>query len=312
MNRVTKLLGIKYPVIQGAMQEVATAELAAAVSNGGGLGIIAAGGRTPDEVREAIRKATTLTDNPFAVNLMLMDKNTPEIVNVLIEEGVKIVTTGAGTPAPYMDQLKAANVIVMPVIPNVKIAKKMEALGADAVIVEGMEAGGHIGGTTSMVLWPQIADAISIPLIAAGGIGDGRGVVEAFIAGAEGVQCGTIFSIAKESPVGENWRKAVINANDTGTAVVGSTIKGGATRGIANAEAGKLFELEKTGVSRDEFNSALNKGLYTGVKSDDPDKSFFMAGEVAGLIKESKPAAQIVEDLMEDAKRVASKQVVFN
>lgn len=309
MNRVTELLGIKYPVVQGAMQEVATAELAAAVSNGGGLGIIAAGGRTPEEVREAIKKARTLTDKPFAVNLMLMDKNTPEVVKVIIEEGVKIVTTGAGTPKAYMPQLKEAGIKVLPVIPNVKIAKKMEEMGCDGVIVEGMEAGGHIGGTTSMVLWPQIADAISIPLIAAGGIADGRGVVEAFIAGAEGVQCGTIFSIAKESPVGDNWRNAVINATDTGTAVVGSTIKGGATRGIANEEAGKLFELEKTGISRDEFNNALNKALYVGVKEDDPDKSFFMAGEVAGLIKESKSASDIVKDLMEDAQRVLDKKI---
>jgi thiazole biosynthesis protein thiG len=309
MNRVTELLGIKYPVVQGAMQEVATADLSAAVSNGGGLGIIAAGGKTPDELREQIQKATKLTDKPFAVNLMLMDKNTPEHVKVIIDEGVKIVTTGAGTPKPYMSDLKAAGIKVMPVIPNVKIAKKMEEMGADAVIVEGMEAGGHIGGTTSMVLWPQIADAINIPLIAAGGIGDGRGVVEAFVAGAEGVQCGTIFSIAKESPVGDNWRKAVIDATDTGTAVVGSTIKGGATRGIANEEAGKLFELEKTGVSRDEFNSALNKGLYVGVREDDPDKSFFMAGEVAGLIKESKPAAEIVKDLIDDAQKVLNKNI---
>ncbi|MGQ5708679.1 nitronate monooxygenase [Lactobacillus sp. PSON] len=309
MNRVTEMLGIKYPVIQGAMQEVATAELAAAVSNGGGLGIIAAGGKTPEEVREEIKKARKLTDKPFAVNLMLMDKNTPEVVKVIIEEGVKVVTTGAGTPKPYMKDLKEADIKVLPVIPNVKIAKKMEEMGADGVIVEGMEAGGHIGGTTSMVLWPQIADAISIPLIAAGGIGDGRGVVEAFVAGAEGVQCGTIFSIAKESPVGDNWRNAVINATDTGTAVVGSTIKGGATRGIANEKAGELFELEKTGVSRDEFNDALNKGLYTGVKEDDPDKSFFMAGEVAGMIKESKPAADIIKDLMEDTQRILDQKI---
>lgn len=309
MNRVTKLLGIKYPVVQGAMQEVATADLAAAVSNGGGLGIIAAGGKTADQVRAEIQKAKKLTDKPFAVNLMLMDPNTPNIVKVIIDEGVKIVTTGAGTPKKYMPDLKAAGIKVLPVIPNVKIAKKMEEMGCDGVICEGMEAGGHIGNTTSMVLWPQIADAINIPLIAAGGIGDGRGVVEAFVAGAEGVQCGTLFSIAKESPVGDNWRKAVIAANDTGTAVVGSTIKGGATRGIANDEAGKLLDLEKTHVSRDDFNKALNSALYTGVQKDDPEKSFFMAGEVAGLVKESKPAADIVKDLMDDAQRILDKKI---
>lgn len=309
MNRVTKLLGIKYPVVQGAMQEVATADLAAAVSNGGGLGIIAAGGKTPDQLRAQIEKAKKLTDKPFAVNLMLMDPNTPDNVKVIIDEGVKIVTTGAGTPKKYMPDLKAAGIKVLPVIPNVKIAKKMEEMGCDGVICEGMEAGGHIGNTTSMVLWPQIADAINIPLIAAGGIGDGRGVVEAFVAGAEGVQCGTIFSISKESPVGDNWRKAVINANDTGTAVVGTSIRGGATRGIANDEAGKLMELEKTGVSRDDFNKAMNKALYTGVQQDDPDKSFFMSGEVAGLIHESKPCAQIIKDLMDDAQSILDKKI---
>lgn len=309
MNRVTKLLGIKYPVVQGAMQEVATADLAAAVSNGGGLGIIAAGGKTPDQLRAQIEKAKKLTDKPFAVNLMLMDPNTPDNVKVIIDEGVKIVTTGAGTPKKYMPDLKAAGIKVLPVIPNVKIAKKMEEMGCDGVICEGMEAGGHIGNTTSMVLWPQIADAINIPLIAAGGIGDGRGVVEAFVAGAEGVQCGTIFSISKESPVGDNWRKAVINANDTGTAVVGTSIRGGATRGIANDEAGKLMELEKTGVSRDDFNKAMNKALYTGVQQDDPDKSFFMSGEVAGLIHESKTCAQIIKDLMDDAQSILDKKI---
>ena len=309
MNRVTKLLGIKYPVVQGAMQEVATADLAAAVSNGGGLGIIAAGGKTPDQLRAQIEKAKKLTDKPFAVNLMLMDPNTPDNVKVIIDEGVKIVTTGAGTPKKYMPDLKAAGIKVLPVIPNVKIAKKMEEMGCDGVICEGMEAGGHIGNTTSMVLWPQIADAINIPLIAAGGIGDGRGVVEAFVAGAEGVQCGTLFSIAKESPVGDNWRKAVINANDTGTAVVGTSIRGGATRGIANDEAGKLMEQEKTGVSRDDFNKALNKALYTGVQQDDPDKSFFMSGEVAGLIHESKPCAQIIKDLMDNAQSILDKKI---
>lgn len=309
MNRIAKLLGIKYPIIQGAMQEVATAELAAAVSNGGGLGIIASGGKSPEQVRSAIKKVKSLTNKPFAVNLMLMDNNIADVIKVLIEEDIKIVTTGAGTPKPYMEELKSAGIKVFPVVPNVKIAKKMEALGVDGVIAEGMEAGGHIGNVTSLVLWPQVADAISIPMIAAGGIGDGRTMAEAFIAGAEGVQCGTIFSIAQESPVGNNWRKAVLAATDTGTEVVGSIIKGAATRGIANAEAKRLSELEKTGVSRDEFNHELNKGLYVGVDQDDPNRSFFMAGEIAGLIKDAKPAAEIIKYLMEDTEKVLNQKI---
>lgn len=309
MNRVTNLLGVKYPIIQGAMQEVATAQLAAAVSNGGGLGIIASGGKDVEEVRNEIKKAKQLTNKPFAVNLMLMAKNIPDIIDVIIEEKIKIVTTGAGTPRPYMEKLKAAGIKVLPVVPNVKIAKKMENLGVDGVIAEGMEAGGHVGNVTSLVLWPQVADAISIPMVAAGGIGDGRTMAEAFIAGAEGVQCGTIFSIAKESPVGNNWRQAVINATDTDAAIVGTTIKGGTTRGIVNQEYEKLVKLEKTGISRERFNEELNKGLYTGVKKDDPAKGFFMAGEIAGMIKETKTAAEIIKDLVIDTQKVLNQKI---
>lgn len=304
-NRVTELFGIKYPVVQGAMQEVATAELAAAVSNGGGLGIIAAGGKTGEEVRAEIKKARTLTDKPFAVNLMLMDPNTPDVVKVVIEEHVGIVTTGAGTPKPYMADLKAAGIKVAPVIPNVKIAKKMEEMGVDAVIAEGMEGGGHIGNTTSQVLWPQIADAVSVPLIAAGGIGDGRGVINAFVAGAEAVQCGTIFSISKESPVGDNWRQAVIDATDTSTVVVGATIRD-ASRAIKNKKTDQLLELEAQKVSRDEFNESMNTGLKNAVRKDNADTGVLFSGEIAGLIKESKPAGEIVKDLVSQAEDVLS------
>ncbi|KRN26631.1 dioxygenase reductase [Liquorilactobacillus mali] len=291
------------------MQEVATAELAAAVSNGGGLGIIAAGGKTPQEVREEIKKARKLTKNPFAVNLMLMDRSTPGVVKVVIEEHVPVVTTGAGTPKNYMPDLKKAGIKVIPVIPNVKIAKKMEALGADAVIAEGMEGGGHIGELTSQVLWPQIADAISIPLIAAGGIGDGRGVVNAFVAGAEGVQCGTIFSISKESPVGDNWRKAVINANDASTVVVGHSIRD-ASRAIQNKKTEQLLQLENQKVSREEFNSSMNVGLKNAVKEDDSENGVLFSGEISGLISESKPAAEIVKTLIEEAKNIVDNKKI--
>lgn len=309
MNRVTKLLGIQYPVVQGAMQEVATAELAAAVSNGGGLGIIAAGGKTGEEVRAEIKRAKTLTTNPFAVNLMLMDPNTPDVVKVVIEEAVPIVTTGAGTPKNYMADLKGAGIKVVPVVPNVKIAKKMEDMGCDAVIAEGMEGGGHIGTLTSQVLWPQIADAISIPLIAAGGIADGRGVISAFIAGAEGVQCGTIFSIAKESPVGDNWRQAVINATDSSTVVVGATIRD-ASRAIINKKTEQLLELEAQKVSRDEFNTSMNVGLRNAVRKDNAETGVLFSGEISGLITESLPAAEIVKKLVTEAQHVIDNQKI--
>jgi len=309
MNRVTQLLGIQYPIVQGAMQEVATAELAAAVANGGGLGIIAAGGKTAEEVRAAIKKARTLTDKPFAVNLMLMDPNTPAIVKVIIDEKVPIVTTGAGTPKNYMADLKAANIKVLPVVPNVKIAKKMEALGCDAVIAEGMEGGGHIGTLTSQVLWPQIADAVSIPLIAAGGIGDGRGMVSAMVAGAEGVQCGTLFSIAQESPVGDQWRQAVVEATDSSTVVVGSTIRD-ASRMLMNHKAEALSALEAQPVSREAFNDAMSVGLRSAVHEDDATDGVIFSGAVAGLIKEAKPAAAVIQQLMTEAEAIINHQKI--
>ncbi|MFD1472415.1 nitronate monooxygenase [Companilactobacillus mishanensis] len=310
MNELCEVLGTKYPVIQGAMQELAIAELAASVSNGGGLGIIAAGGKTADQVRAEIKKAKTLTDKNFGVNLMLMAKNTPDIVKVIIEEHVPIVTTGAGTPKPYMKDLKDAGIKVIPVIPNVKIAKKMEALGADAVIAEGMEGGGHIGVLTSQVLWPQVADAVSIPVVASGGIADGRGVVNAFVAGCKGVQCGTIFSISKESPVGDNWRNLVIGATDTSTIVAGSTIKD-ASRIIKNDMATHLVDLEMDQVSRDEFNSVMDEGLKNAVHNDDVEKGLVFSGQVAGMINESLHASEIVEKLMTEAQQVLDKKIVL-
>lgn len=315
MNRVTELLNIKYPIVQGAMQEVAVAELAAAVSNGGGLGIIAAGGKSADQVREQIHQARKLTDKPFGVNLMLMAKNVPDIVKVIIDEKVPVVTTGAGTPKNYMPDLKAAGIKVLPVVPNVNIAKKMEELGADGVIAEGMDGGGHIGDLTSQVVWPQIADAISIPLVAAGGIGDGRGVVNAFVNGAEAVQCGTIFSISQESPVGDNWKNAVINATDSSTVVVGSTVRD-ATRAIKNKKTDELLELEAKQVSRDEFNQALNEGLAAAVKNDDAENGVLMSGEIAGLVNASLPAGQIVKNLANEANeildKISNKEITLN
>ena len=297
MNRITEMLGIKYPIIQGAMQDVAKARLVAAVSNAGGLGVLASGQDTPEQVREEIRKVKELTDKPFAVNLMFLNKKVPEIVDVVIEEGVKIVTTGAGTPKLYMPKLKEAGIKVMPVIPNVKIAKKMEELGVDAVIVEGMESGGHIGTMTSQTLWPQVVDAVKIPVIAAGGIADNRGVKAAMAMGAEGVQCGTIFSISKESPVGDNWKKVIIESKDTSIGVIGTKM-GVASRTVVNKKAKELYGLEDKMTDKLKFNQLLDEAYQKAVYQDDVENGIIFAGSVAGMIHESKSAAEIIADLM--------------
>ena len=297
MNRITEMLGIKYPIIQGAMQDVAKAGLVAAVSNAGGLGVLASGQDTPEQVREEIRKVKELTDKPFAVNLMFLNKKVPEIVDVVIEEGVKIVTTGAGTPKLYMPKLKEAGIKVMPVIPNVKIAKKMEELGVDAVIAEGMESGGHIGTMTSQTLWPQVVDAVKIPVIAAGGIADNRGVKAAMAMGAEGVQCGTIFSISKESPVGDNWKKVIIESKDTSIGVIGTKM-GVASRTDVNKKAKELYGLEDKMTDKLKFNQLLDEAYRKAVYQDDVENGIIFAGSVAGMIHESKSAAEIISDLM--------------
>lgn len=297
MNRITEMLGIKYPIIQGAMQDVAKAGLVAAVSNAGGLGVLASGQDTPEQVREEIRKVKELTDKPFAVNLMFLNKKVPEVVDVVIEEGVKIVTTGAGTPKLYMPKLKEAGIKVMPVIPNVKIAKKMEELGVDAVIAEGMESGGHIGTMTSQTLWPQVVDAVKIPVIAAGGIADNRGVKAAMAMGAEGVQCGTIFSISKESPVGDNWKKVIIESKDTSIGVIGTKM-GVASRTVVNKKAKELYGLEDKMTDKLKFNQLLDEAYRKAVYQDDVENGIIFAGSVAGMIHESKSAAEIISDLM--------------
>lgn len=297
MNRITEMLGIKYPIIQGAMQDVAKARLVAAVSNAGGLGVLASGQDTPEQVCEEIHKVKELTDKPFAVNLMFLNKKVPEIVDVIIEEGVKIVTTGAGTPKLYMPKLKDAGIKVMPVIPNVKIAKKMEDLGVDAVIAEGMESGGHIGTMTSQTLWPQVVDAVNIPVIAAGGIADNRGVKATMAMGAEGVQCGTIFSISKESPVGDNWKKMIIESKDTSIGVIGTKM-GVASRTVVNKKAKELYELEDKMTDKLKFNQLLDEAYQKAVYQDDVENGIIFTGSVAGMIHESKSAAEIISDLM--------------
>ncbi|WP_160031631.1 DUF561 domain-containing protein [Paenibacillus sp. An7] len=303
---ITKLLGIKYPIFQGAMAQIALAPLAGAVSNAGGLGIIGSGGLSADRLREEIRKTREITDKPFAVNLMLMMHNIPELIQVVIEEGVKIVTTGAGNPAPYMQTFKENNIIVIPVVPSVKIAKKMESLGVDAVVAEGTEAGGHVGETTTMALLPQIVSAVSIPVIGAGGIADGRGVAAAFALGAQGVQVGTRFLTTVECPAHENFKKAVLEATDTSTTVTGRSI-GGPVRSIKNSMIAKYLELEDAKASRDELEKLSLGSLRRAVFEGDTDHGSVMAGQICGLCNEITTVEEMITSMFAEAEQVFEK-----
>ena len=300
---ITKLLGIKYPVFQGAMAQIARYQLASAVSNAGGLGIIASGGMSPEQLREEIVNCKKYTDKPFAVNLMLMMHNIDEIIDVVIEEGVGIVTTGAGTPRKYMPKLKEAGIKVIPVIPSVKAAKKMEELGCDAVVVEGMEAGGHVGESTTMALLPQVTSAVNIPVIAAGGIADGRGVAAAYCLGASGVQMGTVFLATEECPVSENYKNAIIEAVDTSTTLTGTKF-GSPVRGIKNELTKRYHELEEKSSTLMELEEltlgSLRKAAYEG----DVENGSIMSGQIAGLVNEIRPVKDVIEGIFEEAQKV--------
>ena len=303
---ITKLLGIKYPVFQGAMAQIARYQLASAVSNAGGLGIIASGGMSPEQLREEIVNCKKYTDKPFAVNLMLMMHNINEIIDVVIEEGVGIVTTGAGTPRKYMPKLKEAGIKVIPVIPSVKAAKKMEELGCDAVVVEGMEAGGHVGESTTMALLPQVTSAVNIPVIAAGGIADGRGVAAAYCLGASGVQMGTVFLATEECPVSENYKNAILEAVDTSTTLTGTKF-GAPVRGIKNELTKRYHELEEKSSTLMELEEltlgSLRKAAYEG----DVENGSIMSGQIAGLVNEIRPVKDVIEGIFEEAKEVLAK-----
>ena len=300
---ITKLLGIKYPVFQGAMAQIARHQLASAVSNAGGLGIIASGGMSPEQLREEIVNCKKYTDKPFAVNLMLTMHNINEIIDVIIDEGVGIVTTGAGTPRKYMPKLKEAGIKVIPVIPSVKAAKKMEELGCDAVVVEGMEAGGHVGESTTMALLPQVTSAVNIPVIAAGGIADGRGVAAAYCLGASGVQMGTVFLATEECPVSENYKNAIIEAVDTSTTLTGTKF-GAPVRGIKNELTKRYHELEEKSSTLMELEEltlgSLRKAAYEG----DVENGSIMSGQIAGLVNEIRPVKDVIEGIFEEAQKV--------
>ncbi len=296
---IRDLLGIKYPIIQGGMANIATHELAAAVSNAGGLGLIGSGGWDADRVRYEIRKTKELTNNIFGVNIMLMSPHAKDISDVVIEEGVKVVTTGAGNPGIYMEKWKKAGIIIIPVVPSVAFAKRLERSGADALVVEGTEAGGHIGEITTFTLVPQVVDAVSIPVIAAGGIADSRGLDAAFVLGAKGVQIGTVLLASTECPIHENYKNKVINAKDTDTVVTGRHT-GAPVRVLKNKMAKEYLNLTKYGnASLDELEKLTLGSLRKAVLDGDLDGGSFMAGQSAGLVKEIRTCEEILKDIFE-------------
>lgn len=297
-SRVCQLLDIEYPIFQGGMAWIADASLAAAVSEAGGLGIIT-GTAPTDWVRDEIRKAKKLTDKPFGVNIMLMDVHADEIAKMVCEEGVKVVTTGAGSPGKYMEMWKAHGVKVIPVVASVALAKRMEKAGADAIIAEGTESGGHVGQLTTMALVPQVVDAVNIPVLAAGGIGDGRGVAASFMLGAEGVQLGTRFLVAKECTVHQNYKNRVIKAKDIDTEVTGRST-GHPIRVIKNKLTREFMKLEKEGASVDQLEE-LGRGCLSKAVKGDVDFGSVMAGQISGLINKEQSCKEIIEEIMKEA-----------
>ena len=309
-TRVSRLLKTKYPVIQGGMAWVAEYHLAAAVSNAGGLGLIGAASAPPEVVREQIREAKKLTDRPFGVNVMLLNPNAAEVAQIVIEEGVPVVTTGAGNPGKFMAAWKEAGVTVIPVVASVAMAKLMERAGADAVVVaaagadvlvaEGMESGGHIGSQTTMTLVPQVADAVQIPVIAAGGIADGRGIAAAMMLGAEGVQIGTRFVVAKESIVHASYKERVIKAKDIDSEVTGMST-GHPIRVLRNQMSRAYLKMEKEGASFEELEQLTLGSLRKAVMDGDVVNGSLMAGQSAGLVKKEQTCREMIEEMMGEA-----------
>lgn len=300
---LNQLLNIKYPIIQGAMANIATASFAACVSNSGGLGIIATGSMDAKQTREEIRKCKELTTQPFGVNVMLMNPYASDIIDVIVEEGVPVVTTGAGNPGPYMARLKEAGIKVFPVVANVGLAKRMERAGADALIVEGGESGGHVGEMTTMALVPQVVDAVNIPVVAAGGIADGRGMMAALSLGAIGVQIGTCLLVADECPIHENYKEAVMKAKDTDTVVTGRSVNT-PVRILKNQMAREYLKLEGHFESREELEKLTLGALRKAVQDGDVKTGSVMMGQIAGMVKEEKPLKQILDEMMTFTKNV--------
>ncbi|TCL56987.1 enoyl-[acyl-carrier protein] reductase II [Kineothrix alysoides] len=302
-TRITKLLGIEYPIIQGGMAWVAEYHLAAAVSEAGGLGLIGAASAPADIVRQQIREAKKLTDKPVGVNIMLLNPNAEEVARLIVEEDVKVVTTGAGNPGKFMELWKNAGVKVIPVVASVAMAKMMERAGADAVVAEGTEAGGHIGEATTMSLLPQVADAVNIPVVGAGGIADGRGFAAAIMLGAEAVQMGTVFATAKESIVHDNFKQKIFAAKDIDSEVTGRST-GHPVRSLRNKMTREYLKLEEEGASFEELEYLTLGSLRKAVVDGDVVNGTIMAGQIAGLIKEEKSCSEIIRKIMLQAEKL--------
>lgn len=306
-TRITELLGCEYPIIQGGMAWVAENTLASAVSNAGGVGLIAGGNAPIDYLREQIRLCKEKTNKPFGVNIMLMSDNADDLAQLVIDEGVKVVTTGAGNPGKYISAWKTAGVKVIPVVPSVALAKRMERAGADAVVAEGTESGGHIGENTTMCLVPQVVDAVSIPVISAGGIADGRGMAASFMLGAEGVQIGTRFLASEECQIHPTFKELVIKAKDTDSVVTGR-YTGHPCRNVKTKFAKQLANGEKDGtLTPDEFEKLTVGALRRAVVDGDLESGSFLCGAIAGMVNEIKPCDAIVKEIMEQAEKLLNR-----
>jgi enoyl-[acyl-carrier protein] reductase II len=303
---ICRMLGIKYPVIQGGMASLGTWELVSAVSNTGGLGIIGCGGSTPEIVKDQIRKTKEHTDKPFGINIMLMSPYLKEYINIIIEEKVNIVTFGGGNPGLHMNTLKDAGIKLIPVVSSVALARRLERLGADAMIAEGLESGGHVGDTSTMALVPQITDSIKIPVIAAGGISDGRGLVAALALGAQGVQMGTRFICSNECIAHPKFKEAIINAQDRATVVTGVTT-GHPVRCLENKLTRSFTKLEKEGTSPEVLDKLGRGKLHAGVIEGDIEFGSLMAGQIAGLIKDIRPVKEIIEGIVNEANVIINR-----
>ena len=302
-TRVTELLGIEKPIIQGGMAWVAESHLAAAVSNAGGFGLIGAANAPADVVRNYIHEARELTDKPCGVNIMLMSPFAEDIAQLVTEEKIAAVTTGAGNPEKYMAQWKAAGIKVIPVIASVALAKRMERVGADAVVAEGTESGGHIGQATTMTLVPQVVDAVQIPVIAAGGIGDGRGMAAAFMLGAEAVQMGTRFCVADECVIHDKYKDRILKAKDIDSEVTGRS-HGHPVRGLRNKMTREYLKLEAEGASFEQLENLTLGGLRKAVVEGDTDNGSVLAGQIAGMITKRQSCQEIVDEVMDQAERL--------
>lgn len=305
-TEICDILGIEYPILQGGMAWVATGELAAAVSNGGGLGIIGAGNAPPDIVEKEIKKAKSLTNKPFGVNVYYMSPFVDEVIDVVIKEKVAVITTGAGNPGKHIDRLKEAGVKIIPVVASVALARRLERMGVDAIIAEGMECGGHIGDLTTMALVPQVVDAVNVPVIAAGGIADGRGLAAAFMLGAKGVQMGTRFICSEECTVHDNYKMAIIKAKDRETVVTGRTT-GHPVRTLKNKLSRQFELLEKQGADIKQLEELGTGKLKSAAIDGDVETGSLMAGQIAGLIDNIMPAGRIIHEIIKEAEEIIKK-----